>query len=860
MCFSISSVYTQSYTELKKALPEKLISYRDGGYGQAVALDGNYAVASGVDKDLSYHYKVFLLHFNGTEWQKIAVLNNSDAKANDNFGTDVSISGNIVVVGAAGANAAYVYVKPAEGWKDMTQTAKLTSTDGSDFGTSVSVSGNVIAVGAPRTTESIAIQGAVYVFEKPEGGWENMTQTAKLMASDATKYDKLGSSVYISGNTIVAGAPNNSEYGAYCGAAYVFIKPENGWVNATQTAKLHASDATDNNSFGEYVCISGDDILITSINPPSYSGKAYVFTKPETGWADMTENAILTASDGTANDYFGATCSISNNIITVGAFTRNRIYVFEKTSDQWSSMTETAILTGSGNINSSSLGTRLCISGDIIFSGAFGSSAFGLNSGAVFVFNKPETGWADASHEDFVLKGDSIPETGNHFGSSVSIDGNYAVVGQEGYNYNTGRAYVYGFNGSSWDKLAKLSASDSAFNHMFGCSVAISGDIIVIGAKYNNAVYLFEKQATGWTDMVQTAKLTPSDFVADDLFGASVDVDGDLVVVGAENHDIDSISNSGAVYIYEKPADGWNNMTQTAVLTKSGARPGENFGRYITVSGNTVAIANSYIDLEEDNTSVYVFEKSSEGWPDITQTAKLTLNSNSEDCYVISLSSDDSIIILGVIDGDEETGYVFVYEKTGDHWNDMAQTAALTTKSASYDDSEFGYSTDISGDLIISGASEYNGAVYLFEKPETGWEDSYETLKITASDGATGDKFGYSVSVDGNNLLIGSINADDVAVDNGAAYFIRYVVGTKINKHADLSFNTYPNPVTDYLYFEGNDITPDKIEVYDIAGRLQLTTKTGNNGKIDLRILKSGIYILKVSSAGKEYLMKFLKE
>jgi hypothetical protein len=396
---------------------------------------------------------------------------------------------------------------------------------------------------------------------------------------------------------------------------------------------------------------------------------------------------------------------------------------------------------------------------------------------------------------------------------------------------------------------------------MFGCSVAISGDIIVIGAKYKNAVYLFEKPATGWTDMVQTAILTPSEFVADDLFGASVDVDGDLVVVGAENHNINSIYNSGAVYIYEKPADGWKNMTQTAILTITDAASGDYLGKFISVSGNTVAAATWNL-----NKPAYIFEKPSEGWSDMTQTAKLTVNisyDEDESNWVSSLSSNEEIIIAGAMyysnDSYSHRASVFVFKKSGDNWNDMSQTAALTIESGSYY-SHFGYSTDISGDLIISGASEYNGAVYLFEKPETGWEDSYETLKITASDGATGDKFGYSVSVDGNNLLIGSINADDVAVDNGAAYFIRYVVGTKINKHADLSFNTYPNPVTDYLYFEGNDITPDKIEVYDIAGRLQLTTKTGNNGKIDLRILKSGIYILKVSSAGKEYLMKFLKE
>ena len=139
------------------------------------------------------------------------------ATADDHFGDSVSISGNTVVVGAheatVGGNsdqgAAYVFTEPGSGWADMTQTAKLTASDGAAddyFGTSVSISGNTVVVGASEPRSAQHGQGAAYVFTEPGSGWANMTQTAKLTASDGAAGDYFGFSVSISGNTVVVGA------------------------------------------------------------------------------------------------------------------------------------------------------------------------------------------------------------------------------------------------------------------------------------------------------------------------------------------------------------------------------------------------------------------------------------------------------------------------------------------------------------------------------------------------------------------------------------------------------------------------------------------------------------------------------
>ncbi len=146
-------------------------------------------------------------------------------------------------------------------------------------------------------------------------------QAAKLTASEGEASDAFGTDVAIDGDTAVVGAPQATS-GAYSGggAAYVFVKSGPSWLTATQTAKLTADDAYGNTSwFGQVVDISGDTIVVGDRNHTSYQGAAYVFEKPGGGWITATQTAQLTASDGAANDAFGASVAIDGDTIVVGA-------------------------------------------------------------------------------------------------------------------------------------------------------------------------------------------------------------------------------------------------------------------------------------------------------------------------------------------------------------------------------------------------------------------------------------------------------------------------------------------------------------------------------------------------------------
>jgi len=249
-----------------------------------------------------------------------------------------------------GQGAVFVFVKPVSGWADMTETGLLLASDGQPgdyLGTSVAISddGNTIVAGAPDWPADGTFRGAAYVFVRPAGGWTNMTETARLASTDGSNVS-LGQSVAIDGSTIVAGGPSLN---TFQGAAYIFVEQPKGWGNRTQTARLTPSDG-ELGDMGYSVAIVGETVVAGA---PSADGKAgngaYVFVKPNQGWKNKTETAKLTASDG-IGFRLGYSVSIASDTIVAGApYWRSRdngaAYVFVKPLKGWKGMTETARLT-----------------------------------------------------------------------------------------------------------------------------------------------------------------------------------------------------------------------------------------------------------------------------------------------------------------------------------------------------------------------------------------------------------------------------------------------------------------------------------------------------------------------------------
>jgi hypothetical protein len=391
------------------------------GWSVAMSADGNTVVVGGVREKAYVFLKTPDINGGWNSYTPIyyaAKLVPSDPVANSNFGQSVAVNsnGSTIVVGApftwgsTYTGAVYVFLKPAGGWSPSTpvyQTAKLKAFNqqpGNQLGASVAISadGNTVAAGGPTAKIYRDPQGMAYVFTKWASGWNNSYQQATLyLENNWRPYDHLGSSVSISadGQIVVVGAPYNA--GADVGAAYVFRDIRGDWTVWVMDAKLLPSD-NNPRKFGGSVSISADASTIAVGASscllggcglyPGGPGSLYVYSRNGDSWyaypPSRTENAILTASDATSNDYLGASLAITGSGSVVFAAAPNvqnqgSTYAFVRSATGWTNSTEATKFTaaeGPMSVSANSDGTA------VVIGSPFATIGSNPREGAAYVF------------------------------------------------------------------------------------------------------------------------------------------------------------------------------------------------------------------------------------------------------------------------------------------------------------------------------------------------------------------------------------------------------------------------------------------------------------------------------------------
>jgi len=384
----------------------------------------------------------------------------------------------------------------------------------------------------------------------------------------------------------------------------------------------------------------------------------------------------------------------------------------------------------------------------------------------------------------------------DNFGYSVGVSGDLAVVGSrydDNINgANAGAAYVFVRDPvlGTWTQDAKLVASDGAAFDNFGYSVAISCHTILVGALYDDnangidagSAYVFTKDpVTGvWT---QQQKLLASDGSAFDNFGTSVALDGDRAVVGAPFHAKGLTSDAGSAYVFVRDpvTDTW---AQQAELTASDAGADDQFGTSVAISGGTAVVGSPFTDrvFLFDFGAAYVFVWCPETgtWE---QQAKLSASDGAEfDNFGFSVGVSGDTAVVGapfhskdpLVGNQEGAAYVFVRDVGLGVWSEQAKLTA--SDAAPFED--FGWSVAISCDTVVVGAindSDFAGSAYVYVRDT--WAGTWsEQAKLDASDRGVGDEFGYSVSIDYDTAIVGAPfhDKDLLTSDSGSAYvFVR---------------------------------------------------------------------------------------
>ncbi|MDP6979770.1 MAG: FG-GAP repeat protein [Myxococcota bacterium] len=394
-------------------------------------------------------------------------------------------------------------------------------------------------------------------------GAECETPSCKLTALDGETQDRFGSALSAFDDLLVVGAraADTDVVGedfpiGDTGAAYVYEFDGTNWVD--EKVLVSASSGVDSN-FGASVSASADTIVVGSPGrrrSGAGSGVAYVFT-PNVGgtaWEQSAEIFYTRYNPGTS-DAFGTSVGISGDFIVIGSpgedasgrySETGAAYVFERNGANW---TRRANLLASDRTGGEALGGSVSISGDTIVAGATGDADGGAYSGAVYVFERNGTSWDE---QQKLVAPDAA--AGDNFGATAVVVDDVIVVGAPGASGFSGAVYVFERNGTSWDYRQKLVASDAANEDRFGGAVSLAGDSLVVGARgkdvdggWSGAAYLFLDTPGGW---VEQETLTAVDAAPGDLFGTTVAVTDDAIVVGATGDDTAGLE-SGSAYLFD---------------------------------------------------------------------------------------------------------------------------------------------------------------------------------------------------------------------------------------------------------------------------------------------------------------------
>jgi hypothetical protein len=358
------------------------------------------------------------------------------------------------------------------------------------------------------------------------------------------------------------------------------------------------------------------------------------------------------------------------------------------------------------------------------------------------------------------------------FGSAVALEGDVAVVAayfDDGVVVNSGSAYIFERTSGVWVQSAKFTAPDPQSDDWFGWSADISGDTVVIGAPHHaglttdaGAAYVYARAGASWA---LQAVLSPGKHDEAGLWGYSVAISGDTIVVGASTADEPTI-DLGAAFVFERRGTQWS---PAAVLSPQPLL-GTSFASSVDIDGDTILVGAPGDPQGGPSTGAgYVFVRSRSGWVQQAKFKQTDPGVNNSFGFSVSLSGDVAILAAGVNNGPVTfSGAAYVFRRTGTTW--AQEQKLVASDPASFDG--FGLPVKIDGNVAIVSAYDedppaQSGAAYVYARANGVWS---QVKKLKASDAAANDHFGFAAAIDGSTALL-SAYADDVGgMNTGSVY------------------------------------------------------------------------------------------
>ncbi len=395
----------------------------------------------------------------------------------------------------------------------------------------------------------------------------------------------------------------------------------------------------------------------------------------------------------------------------------------------------------------------------------------------------------------------SVGQAEDEYGYSVSINGNYAVVGtpyDDDEGEDAGAAYIYYYNGISWNELSKVAAPDGGSGDCFGYSVSIHGDYAMIGApnwssdfSREGAVYVYHLTGFVW-EYFTTLSATYPENNSLAHFGSSVSMDENYAIIGAWGDD-ENGSSSGAAYLFYCDGSAWIQQSKISALDGT---VDDKFGFAVSISGD-YALVGAYGNDDPtqgvDAGSAYIFHRTGSEW--LEQEKLLASDGAASDNFGYSLSIFSDYALVGAYGNDDPTqgvdaGSAYIFHRTGSDWTEQIK---LPVPNAEAWD-QYGRSVSIGSYYALVGVQSDDdggtgaGSAYEYRLDETlGW---VYVRKLMSSDISSGDLFGCGVSVDSQHVIVGARGDTSNGVLSGSAYIFELNRSPELDNTGNMSLDT----------------------------------------------------------------------
>jgi len=621
-------------------------------FGHSIDFDGDVAVVGGSGSDTIGAAQVFTR--SGDTWTHTATLIPPVDVNDDFYGSTIAIDGDRIVVGShdtrTGSNPAgvvFVFEKVGAAWEYSATITPSQPTFTLDFGYSVDVQGDRIIVGTTRDAQFGANSGAAFIYQLEANTW---MLNDKITRPGAGSQQYFGHKVSFDGDFVYISAPSVINQVAGFGDVFKMIDdPVDGWV---EVARFEAADSLQfAANFGANFTIDGDNIAIgcydTATGDP---GRVHCYRETSTNSYD---EQVLYEGDAAGFDHFGEVIAMDGTTAVVGMPESNNAfsgeagagYICELAEDGQSVLSMQAI---AGDNLIQSFGQSVAIDDDTAIIGAPLRQMGNGYPGAAYVYVRGETEW---KRQTMLLY--ATPADGDRFGASVDVSGDTIVIGvprEDSHLTDTGIVQVLTRSGNAWDHVQYITNPAATSNLRFGRSVALSGDMLVVGCDSGLEVYVFQRTSTVFD--YQATITAPAGLIPSFGFGRVLAFDGDAIVIGAPTADFGTI-DSGAAYYSVRTGTTWSQP----VRLDPGPFPTETeFGTSIGLSGNRCVIGSLGGEV------AWIYRRTGDNF--ILDQTLVGTGAVAGDAYGKAVAIDGDTLLIGAPDANDpevESGSIYMY-------------------------------------------------------------------------------------------------------------------------------------------------------------------------------------------------------